>query len=207
MKYTDPILVDKTVSIKTVAYKKNQVASEIKTYSYVLNEDHSVAILCVTADPVLLWDEEVGMCSMGIPDENGVYPSDANIYQNIELVASAELFETDGSTININCGLKLFGQSNRTLDKKSFQLKFKQKYGEDALYYPLFEDRPEISRYDTVIIRSGSQDYRRAMIRDELCTSLSVGYMDMIAQAYKPCVLYINGEYYGLFYLRDKIDD
>lgn len=207
LKYTDPILVDKTVSIKTVAYKKNQVASEIKTYSYVLNEDHSVAVLCVTADPVLLWDEEVGMCSMGIPDENGVYPSDANIYQNIELAASAELFETDGSSFNINCGLKLFGQSNRTLEKKSFQLKFKQKYGEEALYYPLFEDRPQISRYDTVIIRSGSQDYRRAMIRDELCTSLAVGYMDMLVQAYKPCVLYVNGEYYGLFFLREKIDE
>ncbi len=207
LKYTEPITIEKTVSIKTIAYKKDQVPSEIKTYSYVFNEDHTVPVLCVTADPVLLWDEEVGMCSMGVPDENGVYPSDANIYQNIELAASAELYEPDGSSFNINCGLKLFGQSNRTLAKKSFQLKFKQKYGESALYYPLFETRPEVSRYDTVVLRSGSQDYRRAMIRDELCTSLAEGYMDMIAQAYKPCVLYINGEYYGLFFMREKIDE
>ena len=206
-KYTTPILVDKTVSIKTVAYEKDKVPSEVKTYSYVLNEDHTVPVLCITADPILLWDEEVGMCSMGTPDENGVYPADANIYQNIELSASAELFEPDGSSFNINCGLKLFGQSNRTLAKKSFQLKFKQKYGESALYYPLFESRPEVSRYDTIVLRSGSQDYRRAMIRDELCTSLAEGYMDMIAQAYKPCVLYINGEYYGLFFIREKIDE
>ncbi len=206
-KYSSPILIDKTTSIKTVSYKKNQVPSAVKTYSYVFNESHTVPVLCVTADPVLLWDEEVGMCSRGIPDENGVYPTDANIYQNIELSASAELFEPDGTTFNINCGLKLFGQSNRTLDKKSFQLKFKQKYGESALYYPLFESRPEVSRYDTVVLRSGSQDYRRAMIRDELCTSLADGYMDMIAQAYKPCVLYINGEYYGLFFMREKIDE
>ena len=207
LKYTDPITIEKTVSIKTIAYKKDQVPSEIKTYSYVFNEAHTVPVLCVTADPVLLWDEEVGMCSMGVPDENGVYPSDANIYQNIELSASAELYEPDGGSFNINCGLKLFGQSNRTLAKKSFQLKFKQKYGESALYYPLFETRPEVSRYDTVVLRSGSQDYRRAMIRDELCTSLAEGHMNMIAQAYKPCVLYINGEYYGLFFIREKIDE
>ena len=207
IKYSEPILIDKTVSIKTVAYKKDQVKSEVKTYSYVINEGHSMSVLCITADPVLLWDEEVGMCSMGIPDENGVYPTDANVYQDIELSASAELFEPDGSTFNINCGLKLFGQSNRTLEKQSFQLKFKQKYGSEALYYPLFEDRPEISRYDTVVVRSGSQDYRRAMIRDELCTSLAEGYMDVLVQAYKPCVLYINGEYYGLFFLREKTDE
>lgn len=206
-KYDVPILVDKTVSIKTVAYKDGQVKSPVKTYSYVINENHTLPVLCVTADPVLLWDETVGMCSAGIPDENGVYPKDTNIYKNIEIAASAELFEEDGGSFNINCGLKLFGQSNRSLEKKSFQLKFKQKYGQSALYYPLFESRPEVSRYDTVVLRSGSQDYRRAMIRDELCTSLADGCMNLITQAYKPCVLYINGEYYGLFYIREKIDE
>ncbi len=206
-KYESPILIDKTTALKVIAYKKNQVQSDIKTYSYIFNENHTVPVLSVTADPVLLWDEELGMCSMGQPDENGVYPSDANIYQNIELAASAELYEPDGSSFNINCGLKLFGQSNRTLEKKSFQLKFKQKYGEASLYYPLFESRPEISRYETMVIRSGSQDYRRAMMRDEVCTSLAEGYMNVLTQAYKPCVMYINGEYYGLFFIREKIDE
>ena len=207
IKYEKPICIDKTKSVKTIAYSKNQVPSSVITYSYFFNENHTVPVLCVTADPVLLWDAEVGMCSSDDPDENGIYPSDANIYQDIELFASAELFELDGSTFNINCGLKLFGQSNRTLAKKSFQLKFKQKYGEDALYYPLFESRPTISRYDTVVLRSGSQDFKRAMIRDELCTSLVDGNMNLLVQAYKPCVLYINGEYYGLFFLREKIDE
>lgn len=205
--YSGPLSLASTTAVKVIAYCDGKVSSAVKSYSYIINENHSVAVLSVTVDPVQMFDEKTGICARGEPDENGVYPKDANVFQNTELAASAELFEPDGGSFCINCGIKLFGQSNRTLAKQSFQLKFKIKYGSDALYYPLFESRPEISRFDTVVLRSGSQDYRRAMMRDELCTSLAEGFMDLIAQAYKPCVLYINGEYWGLYYLREKIDE
>src|SRR5699024_9115371 len=54
---------------------------------------------------------------------------------------------------------------------------------------------------------SGSQDSQFSMIRDELATSIMDDYGTVDVQAYKPVILYVNGDYWGIYYLREKVDD
>ena len=106
----------------------------------------------------------------------------------------------------IPCGLKLFGGSTRGLTKKSFALKFRKKYGEANLKYQVFDNR-DYSVFDTLILRSGSQDIEFATIRDILMTSLVDGVTNLSVQAYKSVILYINGNYWGIYNIREKVDD
>ncbi len=83
---------------------------------------------------------------------------------------------------------------------------FRGIYGTATLDYPLFEDA-QIDTYESFILRSGGQDLHRAYIRDEMISSLAAEYTDVAVQKYRPVVLYLNGEYWGLYYIREKISE
>ena len=47
-----------------------------------------------------------------------------------------------------------------------------------------------------------------AHIRDAYVNSLSqVGGLRLDERSYEPCILYVNGEYWGLYELREKVGD
>ena len=203
--YSSPVKVAKTCVIRAVCFENGKLPSKSITESYIINENHTLPVVSVVSDPQGLWSEEEGICFRGIADENGSYPKDANIWQNWERQCSVQLFDGIWG-FKADCGIKLFGQSNREYPKQSFQLKFRAKYGCPEIYCSLFANTPEITRFNSLVLRSGSQDYRRSLIRDELATSLAAD-MDLLVQGYKACVLYINGQYYGIYYIREKIDE
>ncbi len=185
--YDSPIVLSKTTVVRIINYEKNKKTSEIVTASYIINENHTLPVLSLGMDP---------------SDFNRVLNAGGS---SLTLPTHAELFESDGS-FTIDCGLKLFGGSTRYIPKKSFALKFSSKYGDSSLEYKVFDNR-EATNYKSLVIRSGSQDGQYSMIRDELATSIMDDYGTVDVQAYKPVILYVNGKYWGIYYLREKVDE
>lgn len=193
--------------IRLRAYEKGKFQSDVMTLSYIVNENHSLPVISLVTDPVNLWDELSGIYANG-PNAALEFPyTGANFYEDWEKDANISYFEEGKTAFSLNCGIKIFGQSGRAYPKKSFQIKFRKKYGQEYLRYPLFDSLTDITRYDSIVLRSGSQDYKRTMIRDELCTGLVAGQAELLTQAYSPCVLYLNGEYWGIYFIREKIDE
>lgn len=185
--YNSPLVLSKTTVIRAISYESGKKASEIITSSYIINENHTMPVISIAIPPL----------SFTAITNN---PS-----SNITLKAHAELYE-DGKSFSIDCGLKLFGGQTRYISKKSFALKFNSKYGPSKLEYKVFDNR-EATTYDTIVVRSGSQDSAFSMFRDELATSIMDDYGTVDVQAYKPVILYINGNYWGIYYLREKVDE
>lgn len=186
--YNSPILIDKTTVVKAISYQNDKLVSQIVTGSYIINENHTLPVMSV---------------SLNASDFNKMQRNPWNT--EIEVTSYAELYE-DGKNFSIPCGFRLFGGSTRGLDKKSFALKFKKQYGSSSLNYQVFENR-DYSRFDTLVLRSGSQDSKNAFIRDILATSLVEDVTNIKVQAYKSVVLYINGKYWGVYNIREKIDE
>ena len=82
----------------------------------------------------------------------------------------------------------------------------KNNYSHFMVVYKVFDNK-DIYEFNTLVLRSGSQEQTGSMMRDELLTSIAYKYGTLDAQAYKPVVLYINGKYWGVYYLREKIED
>ena len=186
--YKEPINISKTTVVKAASYQNGKVMSPIVTGSYVVNENHTIPVLSVSLNPSSF---------------NSVQAN--NWDTNLEASAYAELYE-NGKSFSIPCGFKLFGGSTRGMAKKSFALKFRKKYGASSLKYQVFENR-DYSEFDTLVIRSGSQDSDFAFMRDSLMTSLVDGVTNLKVQAYKSVILYINGNYWGVYNIREKVDD
>ena len=185
-KYTGPIKLTKTTVIKAATFEEGKLKSEIITNSYIINENHTLPVLSMSITPSNLNKIISGAWSFAEADGN------------------LEFYEESGS-FNTPCAISLFGGSARSLPKKSYGIKFKSKYGAGSLNYKLFDNR-DTSVYQSIVIRSGSQDYNLAFIRDILGTSLVDDYTDVDVQAYKSAILYINGSYYGVFNIREKVN-
>ncbi len=186
--YKEPIILSKTTVIRAIAQTPGRNNSSAITSSYIINEGHTLDVM-----------------SISLPNSSFQKLNNNPNSRTLVELAHAEFFEK-GSSFSVDCGLKLFGGESRELDKKSYALKFSTKYGVSSLEYPVFDNR-DIEKYDTLVLRSGSQDMMSAMLRDELGTSIMVDYGSVDAQSFRPIVLYVNGEYWGVYYIREKIDD
>ncbi len=205
-RYTGPITISKTTVFRVVAYETGASRSEILNLTYLINENDSLDTVCLVASPYDLWDENYGIYSTGA--NPGPYPyQGANYWRNWERSASVALFESDGSVgFYEPCGLKIFGGYSRANSKKSFACMFRGKYGTTALEYPLFGEKG-IDCYQSFVLRAGGQDAYMAKMRDEVITSLANDYLGIPVQQYRAVALYVNGSYWGIYFIREKLTD
>lgn len=185
-KYEEPIVLNKTSVLKAISVNDGMINSSVSTASYIINENHTIDVVSVSLDP------------------NKFDTLNSAAWDDLEYPAYVEYFNSEGG-FSIPCGIKLFGGSARGYAKKSFSLKFRKKYGQSELHYQVFENRDN-SIYKTLVLRSGSQDLEHAMIRDPLMTSI-VEDTEIDVQAMKPIIVYINGNYWGVYYIIEKVDE
>ena len=202
-RYTGPITLDQTTVIRAISVEPGKMPSEILPLTYVINENHSLPVVSVVAEPDDLWSQETGICAMGYnPGDEFPYYG-ANFWQDWEKRANISLLETDGSGFSSNCGLSIFGAFSRALEMKGFEIKFRDFYGAGSLDYALFGDAG-LDRFESFVLRCSGQDCFKSRMRDVLMTSLVADYTTVAVQKYKPVVLYLNGEFRGVYYIREK---
>ena len=204
-RYTGPITVKETTIIRAVCMERGKAPSRTLDLTYILNENDTLPVVSLVTDPGNLWDYLTGIYVKG-PNGSGYPYYGANFFQDWEREATASLFELDGSGFSESCGIKIHGNMSRTHDKKSFAVMFRGAYGAACLDYPLFGSNG-VDTYESFILRAGGQDFGKSYLRDELFTSLAAEYTDLVVQDYRPVVLYLNGEYWGVYYIREKVSE
>lgn len=204
--YNGPIRVTKTTVIRAMCVAPGKKNSKVTDLTYLLNENDNLPVVTIVSDPANFFSEETGIYTFGLNYEPEEPYKGANFWQDWEREATVSLFEKDGTGFTSSCGVTIYGAYSRYQPKKSLALHFRDQYGASELAYPLFGEEG-VSTYEAFVLRAGGQDSYRARIRDELITSLAADYTDIVVQKYRPAVLYINGEYYGLHYIREKINE
>ncbi len=187
-KYTGPITVTGTTVIRAVSVIPGAMVSRPATFSYFLNENCTLPVVSLVVDDFKEYDR---VCKW--------------IDKTVDLPANVALFE-DGGTFNLGCTVKLTGQASlEEYMKKGMRVKFSGAFGQDKLRYDLFGEGEK--EYGMLSIRTGN-DNGRTYIRNELCQSLAYDLApDMISQHGKYCVVFINGQYYGIYCLKEKVND
>lgn len=184
-KYVDDINISKTTTIKAISYEVGKKESDIVTNTYILNNENL---------PVV-------SISLNSSEFNRI---NNNPYTTVSAKAHFDYLD-DETNISIDCGIKVFGGESRTMNKKSYSLKFNSEY-DGVLKYKMFDNRDAIE-YNNLVLRSGSQDITGLMFKDEYVSSIISDYGTVDVQAYKPVSLYVNGKYWGLYYIREKVND
>ncbi len=133
-----------------------------------------------------------------------------------EREAAVTLFEFDQNgaeaVLTQNCGIRIQGNYSRSDLQKGFRLYARKDYGENNFDYAVFgEDYKNISgevmdKYDTLVLRNGGNCAFTSKFNDTYWQSL-IEDLNCATQKSRPCVVYLNGEYWGLYILQEDYTD
>lgn len=216
--------VDKCNVIKAVYYDKNGKKSKIEERVYFVDFEkksgyEDVNIISITTDPSNLFDLEKGIYVLGdtyqefmkdgIPD--GYWAKehwnhwDANYNQRgieWERESNIQVFDAQRRfVLSQNAGIRIQGGGSRGFLPKSLNIYAREEYGENRLYYDFFGTGYYPKR---VTLSNGGDDYY-TKIKDRLASELSSD-CNIVTMNYKPYILFLNGEYWGFYYLTEKYD-
>ena len=211
-RYQGEIAISQTGSIRAISIEAGKFASPVETETYILGENNiNLPVIAITTDDKYLHDDTIGIYTIGTNgkaikdcDEN-IDGFVANYVQKWERPAHMTMFEEDKSVVlSQDIGLKIAGECSRSYAQKSFQLKADSKYGEKSFAYQVFPDK-NIKKFERLKLRNGGQDYIKAHMRDALAQMVTKNQMHLNYEAYRPAVVFLNGKYWGLYSIREKL--
>ena len=207
--YSDPIQVDSTIAIRARVFQDNMLPGPSETQTYIINEPSTLPVISITTPPEFLFDEEIGI-TVGIPvsDSLGAIPPfdpNANFWHKWERPIHIEYYDIEGNTgLEQDAGIAVFGGFfGRQIRQKAFTIYARDKYGDSDFDYPLFPDK-KINSFKRFLLRCSSNDFNTTYIRDAMMNTLVAGQMDVDYQAYQPALVYLNGNFWGLYNIREK---
>ncbi|MEL6660082.1 MAG: CotH kinase family protein [Bacteroidota bacterium] len=204
--YTGVIPVNSNTVVRARVYQDDFLPSPPQTRSYIFNASHNLPVLLLSANPSDLFSEQTGIYAYGDTYQQDFPHFGANFWEDWERPAHFALYQEDGTLeANYDAGVKIFGGWSRALDQRSLSLFARRQYGYGEFDNAFFDDRPYDS-YQALVLRNSGNDWNNTMMRDATLTGLMRG-ADLEYQAYRPMVVYINGEYWGIHNMREKINE
>ena len=205
-RYTAPISVNETKSVRARAFAADYIPSATETATYFIGTTHTLPVVSITTDPDNLFDPVTGIYELGPnPGTAEAYYPTANYRSDTEVPASFEVYDESGQRVfQQDIGLSMTGGLTLSLrEQKSFAIYARSQYGQSTMAYSFFENR-EFTEYKSLILRTAARDDADTKLSNYVALGLVDGQMNVMTQAAKPCVVYIDGEYWGVYFLMEK---
>jgi len=210
------VLLDKGHTIRAVAVKTGSLPSPPATGTWFPGLDEpDIPVLSLTVPEFFFFDNEHGIYvpgaiydSLGFGDDAWGRPN-ANYFERgpeWEVEASLEWFEEGGRLFQQDIGVRIHGGGSRVMPQKSLRLYARSDYGQTHFRHQVFPEEP-YSEFKRLILRNSGQDFFRhgTMFRDAFMQRL-VSDLHVETQAYRPSILFLNGEYWGIHNIRERYD-
>jgi hypothetical protein len=207
-----PETVQKCIVIRAAAFNdEGQRIGNVVTNSYFIRSlnsySNNLPVMSLCADSLDLFDHERGIL---VP---GIHYSPENEYSgNYYLTGSEwerqcniEFYEQGNGGINQRAGVRTHGNSTRRYPQKGLKIYAREEYGKKRFKYKFFDDT-DVESFKHLKLKpfrgswtgAGCQDYISGRITKQL---------DIDCLSSRPMVLFINGEYWGIYYLQEKPDE
>jgi hypothetical protein len=165
------------------------------------------------------------------------YPfSGSNAWQDREVEIHLELYEPDGRLgLRQRAGIKVYGGwGSRGYPQKSLALFARKQYGAGKFEHDVFPGQ-DVDSFESLVLRNSGNDNQSThqipprppitvfgptksygsyfvngtftLLRDAMMQRLLQGQTDLDTQAYRPAVVYLNGEYWGIYNIREKFNE
>jgi len=187
--------VGSTMTFRARSFQTGYLPGNIATHTYLFDPIESLDVISLVTNSSALWGE------------NGILTAR---YSGLEKPISIEYLKNNGSQgFSIDAGIKIHAPDGRP--QQSFRLSMRRMYRQDEIEYPVFPDK-DILSYKRLILRNAGNDgsqlvTQRTHFRDPLMHVISSeNGSEVGTSAYKPVHVYLNGNYWGIYNLRERID-
>lgn len=205
--YTEPIEVRSNTVIRARSYREGVEPSMVVSQTYLIATYHTMPVVCLTTDPDNLWNDVNGMFAEGpnLDRSTGRPWKEAAYWAKEWFTGWVEYYDESGvQQLSQGMRFRTMGQFSLDMPQKSLFIKADGQFGVSSFDYAFFEDRPYTS-YSSFVLRNGGQDGMYTRVLDGLQARIvDQSGSTVAAQAWNPVIVYINGEYWGHYNLRER---
>ena len=207
--YSGSILITRNTSVRARIYQQNYLPSKTVTESYIFGASHDIDLMLISVNPDDFFDEDTGIYTYG---PEGTYEAwdphfGANFWEDWERPIHISFHETNSDEpVSFNGGVKIFGGWSRGQNgQRSLSFFARGQYGDSKFKHSFF-DHLLYNDFQAFVLRNSGQDWLKSSMKDIMITSLMRG-TELDFQEHNPVATYINGEYWGMYNMREKINE
>jgi gliding motility-associated-like protein len=194
--YTGPLTISETSVIKAIAVSSNnEVLNSFMEYgTFFINDTYTMPVLSVSGNDLDVLLGGIQFVPLG----------------------TFEYYKQNGELADKARGeFNEHGNDSWAYDQRGFDYITRDQLGYNyAIKDELFRTKDR-DKYQRLIIKAAANDNypfayggSGAHIRDSYVQSLSqIADLRMDERSFEPCVMFLNGEYWGLYEIREKVDD
>lgn len=206
--------VDKAHTIRCASFVNGELKSHIQTNSYFVDdsifEKYDMPIISLVTDGDNLFDDEIGIYVPG-NDYNLEDPVwTGNYFQTDDISerpVHIEYFQKDGDLgFSQNAGIRIHGGKTRHAAQKSLRLYSRTEYEKKYFDYKLLPQK-DIKKYKRFILSTTMGSWGGHTVIKDVLSHEIVRDFDIERQDSRPVVVFINGEYWGIQTIRDRLDE
>lgn len=201
------------IVIRAAVFDENDSCiSGVTTNSYFVHslgcDTHGLPAVSLCSDSLDLFDYHRGILVPGIYFDSLNPLVTGNYYQTgseWERLTNFEYHEVGQESVNQLAGLRVQGKKSRRFEQKAFKLFAREEYGNNRFEHRFFETLPNDS-YKHLILKPFYASFNRTGVNDYLASHIA-SELDVESLASRPVVLFLNGEYWGIYFLHEKPDE
>lgn len=205
-KYAGPINITENTVVKARVIKKGYLPTTVYSNTYITDRNSDLPVIALSTNPANLWDYYSGIYVEG-PGANPEIPHfGANYWMEWEYPLQIEYYNTNEEKVIEQCGgVKIFGGWSRANAQKSLALMSRKSFGEAYFNYPFYKNK-SLEQYRSVVLRNAGNDWGYSFIRDGIVTGITA-HLGVDHQGFQSVSTYLNGEYWGMYNLREKVNE
>ena len=208
-----PDSVAHCIVIRAAVFDENDSCiSGVRTNSFFIRalgcDTHGLPAVSICADSLDLFDYETGIFVPGIhhdpldPDWTGNYYQEGREW---ERGMNVEFYEHDNTGINQQAGLRTHGGNGRRFQQKCLKMYAREEYGKKRFKHKFFETIP-LNNFKHLVLKPFAASWNQSGVNDHICNQIA-SQLNIEALASRPVVLYLNGEYWGIYYIHERPDE
>ena len=197
--------VSKLHVLRARSFRPGALPSDTATATYAVNPRgrarYALPVVSLTTDRRNFFDPNIGIYVCGsTPGCNYAQAGD-----DWERPVHVEFFETNGlRVLDQESGVRMHGNTSFGFRIKALRLHPLNQKGGEPFRYRIFPDLP-ITEFNRLLLRPSGHDNYLTMMRDGLMQEL-VRELGLDLQGYRPAILFINGEYWGIHNLQEAYE-
>lgn len=200
-----PLIIDGNTVIRAIALKEGWLKSNVISKNYIFDDVYDIPTILLSVEPSHFFNPDTGIYVKG-PNASSNFPHfGANFWEDWERPIHFEIIETNGQKFSSDAGTKIYGAWSRGHSQKSLSFFSRKKYGPSSFNYKIFPNI-NIESYESFILRNSGNDWDASMLRDGY-TSILLNGINVDYQKFRPTIVYLNGEYWGIHNMREKISE
>ena len=204
--YSSPIIINDNTVVRARIFKANHIPTRTESRTYITTNTHTLPIVTLVSEPDNFFDQQTGIYVYGDSYDNALPFFGSNFWNDWERDVHFSFYEPSGELgVAIDAGIKIFGGWSRGNDQRSLSIFARGRYGFSELEYPIFPEL-DYDKFQAIVLRNSGNDWMQTNIKDAVATSLMNG-SGIETQAYRPAIVYINGEYWGYYNIREKVNE